>query len=134
MIQGGVIGPQLFHEDTFPNYVNLVDVPKIGELSHGAASSAASAASNAFNGFKTYVDNFRTGLGQHVQIPPKYPVLHRFVHGEIWPSPGAGVVPSQLVAPGLYGNYGGHVGDSGAASAAAASAAASEGLAKRRIY
>ncbi|XP_024885062.1 uncharacterized protein LOC112463104 [Temnothorax curvispinosus] len=132
MIQGGVIPAQLFHEETFPNLVNLVGIPRVGEFSHNFATSAASAASSAFNGFKTYVDNFRTGLGQHIEIPPSYPVLHRFVHGEIWPNvagrPAVGVVPSRLVAPGFLG---GRVGNSGAASAGAASSAASGGLAQR---
>lgn len=131
MIQGGVIPGQLFHEETFPNFVNLAALPRAGELSNNFAKSAASAASNAFTGFRTYVDNFRTGLARHIEVPPQYPVLHRFVHGETWPNlarPAVGVVPNRLVAPRFQG---GLVDDSGAASAAAASSAASGGLAKR---
>lgn len=127
MIQGGVIPAQFFQEDAFPNFVNLVGIPKIGELSHNTAASAASTASNAYTGFRTYLDNFRTGLSRYVQNPDKYPSLNRF--GEIWSnfvSPSAGVIPSRsLVTPGLLR------GNSGTASAGAASSAASGGLAKR---
>jgi len=122
MIKGAVI-PQLFHEETFPNLVNL-GIPRIGEFSRNLATSAASSTSNAVNGFKTYVNKFRTGLGQRVSIPPEYGVLHRFAHGEIWPNfagPITGVAPGHLTAPGLRGNYGG-VGDSSAASAASSAA------------
>lgn len=123
MIQGGIIPTQFLQEETFPNFVKVAAIPKLGELSHNLATSAASAASNAFTGFRTYVDDFRTGLGRHMEIPSSYPVLHRFVHGEIWPNlarPAAGVVPDRL-APGLSG---GRISDSSAASAAAAGSAA----------
>lgn len=128
MIQGAIIPAQhWFQEETFPNFVNLAALPRVGELSHDFAKSAASTASNAFTGFRTYVDNFRSGLGRHIEIPPQYPVLHRFVHGEVWPNlarPAVGVVPGRLT-PRLP-----LAGNSGAASAAAASSAASEGLAQ----
>ncbi|KYN00560.1 hypothetical protein ALC62_08670 [Cyphomyrmex costatus] len=131
VIQGGVIPAELFHEDVIPNLVDLVSIPKIGELSHNFATSAASAASSAFNDFRTYIDNFRTGLGQRINIPPEYTTLHRFVHGDIWPNfadTAPAVVPGPLVAPRLIGNYRGI--DGSAASAGAASSAASRRLAK----
>ncbi|XP_011878963.1 PREDICTED: uncharacterized protein LOC105568151 [Vollenhovia emeryi] len=125
MIQGAAIvetAPSFFHESTFPNFVNLVGLPRIGELSHNAASSAASAASSAVNGFKTYVDNFRTGLAQHIQVPPSYPILHRFVHGDIWPSyggPATGIVSDGVIAPRFSRRYGAKNGAASAASSAA---------------
>lgn len=134
MIQGGII-PQLFHEEAFPNLVNAVGIPRLGELSHSVASSAASTASNALNGFQTHFNKFRNDLGQYIQIPSNYGAWHRFAYGETWPNfadRAVRVLPSgqgQVVMPGLSGNYGSVNG--GAASAAAASSAASGGLAKR---
>lgn len=122
MIQAGVIPAQLFQEDTFPNFVNIASIPKFSEVPNNFAKSAASAMSNAFTGFRTYVDDFRGGLARHIEIPPSYPVLHRFVHGDIWSRlgrPAVGVVPSPIVAPGLSG---GLVRNSGAASAASSAA------------
>jgi len=132
MIQGGVI-KHLFHEETFPNLVNL-GIPRIGEFSRNLATSAASATSNAVNGLKTYVTRFRTGLGQHIPISPQYGALHRFAHGEIWPNFAGlikGVSPGQLTAPTLRGNYRGVDDNSAASASSAASSAASRGLAKR---
>ncbi|XP_012543070.2 uncharacterized protein LOC105840630 [Monomorium pharaonis] len=123
MIQGAVILPALYqNENTFPNFVNAANIPRFGELSSNFASSAANTAATAFKGFRTYVDDFRTGLGQYVTIPPRYGALNRFVHGETWPNfAGPVVAPGNLVAPGLSR------GNGGAAAASAASSAASGG-------
>ncbi|KAL6268546.1 hypothetical protein P5V15_001681 [Pogonomyrmex californicus] len=137
VIQGGVIPSPLLQEEFFPNFVDLVGLPRIGELSHNVASSAATAASHAYNGFRTYLDNFRTGFGERIQIPPRFALLNRFVNQGFLPGltdpaivGGAtdvvptGVVPTSghLVAPGLLSNYRGRLGG-GATSAGAASAA-----------
>lgn len=132
MIQGGII-PQLFHEKTFPNFMEVVGIPRLGELTHNAVLSSASAASNAFSDFKTYFDDFRTGLGKHINIPSTYGALNRFVYGEKWPNFGdsIGEVPSQVVAPRILGNYRGVDGGAASVASSAANSAASEGLAKR---
>ncbi|KAL0110165.1 hypothetical protein PUN28_013663 [Cardiocondyla obscurior] len=132
IIQGaviqGIVPATLFHEQTIPSFVNTVGIPHIGQVSDNFANSAASAASSAVSGFKTYVDNFRNGLSQHIQVPATYPVLHQFLHGDIWPNvaarPVVGVAPSRVYAPGLFRNYGGRVGDGSAASAASSAASA----------
>ncbi|XP_011696324.1 PREDICTED: uncharacterized protein LOC105455005 [Wasmannia auropunctata] len=133
MIQGAVIPAQNFlHEQTFPNFVDLLSMPKFGELSHGVATSAAKALSSATSGAKTYIDTFRNGLSQHITVPSEYPVLHRFVHGEVWPNFAdrvTGIVPGRVISPYPSSNYGGV--NSGAASAAATSSAGSGGSARQ---
>ncbi|XP_018374354.1 PREDICTED: uncharacterized protein LOC108768442 [Trachymyrmex cornetzi] len=131
MIHGGII-PGLFHEDVVSEFPGI----PIRELSHNFVTSAANAASSAFNGFRNYIDYFRTRFGQRINIPPEYPILHRVIHGDIWPNVArlAPNVPgsSRLIPPRPIGNnnYKG-IGDGiGAASAGAASSAASGRLAK----
>ncbi|KMQ93816.1 histidinol dehydrogenase [Lasius niger] len=76
VIQAGVIPLGLFHHEALPNFINLLDIPRIG----GFASSAASAVSNALHGFRSYFDDFHTGLGGPDGL------LHgRFINGGILP-------------------------------------------------
>lgn len=68
MIQGGII-PQLFHEETFPNLMNVVDIRRLAELFHNTALSSGS----TFNDFKRHFDDISTGLGKQIKnIPPTY--------------------------------------------------------------
>lgn len=139
MIQAGpLLG--LFHHETLPNFINLLDMPRLGEF----ATTAANMASQALGGFGSYVNTFRTGLGD-LNIPSRFGLLHRFANKEIFPSLTSSAVASgtadpahgflSRIVPGidhrrlglfgrhLFGNYG--IGDpTGAASAAAASSAA----------
>ncbi|KYQ51281.1 hypothetical protein ALC60_09572 [Trachymyrmex zeteki] len=129
MIYGGIIPEQLFHEGFITDFASI---PKIRELSRNFATSAASTASNTFNDFRTRIDNLRTVLSQRINIPPEYPILHRIMHGDIWPNVAgpAPIVSGRIISPRPIGNYRG-IGDSiGAASAGAASSAASRRLAK----
>lgn len=109
----------LFHHENLPNFVHLLDIPRIGEFSHNLASSAASAASTALGGFRSYMDDFRTGLGG-LNIPPNFGLVHRFINGgllsglshpailngaadTIADSLATSLVPSEQLTPGLFG-------------------------------
>lgn len=143
MIQAGVIPQGWFQHENLPNFINLLDIPRIHDFSNRVATSAAS----ALGGIRSYFDNFHTGLSD-LDILPHNGILHRFING-IQPgliaSPailnGAAdavtnalasrVVPNtDYLRPGifgrrLFGNYGGTGLGSNAAPAGAASATSS---------
>ncbi|GAB1861745.1 Histidinol dehydrogenase [Camponotus japonicus] len=75
VIQAGVLPLGLFHHENLPNFINLLDIPRIGEF----ATSAASAASHALSGVGSYFNDFHTGLGGLLRPPgpSKFDLLHR---------------------------------------------------------
>ncbi|KAM0727444.1 hypothetical protein ACS0PU_006776 [Formica fusca] len=143
MIQAGVIPQGWFQHENIPNFINLLDIPRIGEFSNRFGLSAAT----ALGGLRSYLDNFHTGLGE-LGILPHNGILHHFFNGGIQPgltnpailNGAADAVTNALVSrvvpntdylrPGLFGrrlfgNLGGRGLGGDAASAGAASAASS---------
>ncbi|XP_029159507.1 uncharacterized protein LOC114931553 [Nylanderia fulva] len=155
VIQAGVIIPSLqglFHQDALPNFVNLLDIPRIGQFSHDLASSAASAAARV----RSYMDDFGTGLGGLNVLPRLHglfnggllsglghPAILNGAADTIADSVATSLVPSEhlrtsglfgrgllgrgllgrgLLGKGLLGNYEAGGSSGGAASAAASSA------------
>lgn len=94
VIQAGVLPLGLFHHENLPNFVNLLDIPRIGEF----ATSAASAASHALSGFGSYFNDFRTGLGG-LNIPSRFGLLHRFANRGIVPSVTSPAVVNGIADP-----------------------------------
>lgn len=106
MIQASLLSGGFFN--ALPSFVDLASLPRFGELSHNFLSHFSDAASSAFGNFRNYFDDFRLGLGQRLNIPPRFRLLNHFA-----------------TAPQLFPLFNGAASGASAASAATSAAGGS---------